>query len=105
MSAPVPVSNAIYPYENATAYIKSIAEAIQLPLVVVWFSVVGFEVLLLEMLVINVAAINTIIPDRSRMIVKLAASIVFSPIAKRQSTEFPANAKRAKDVYKMVFIV
>jgi hypothetical protein len=38
------------------------------------------------------------IPDSRRMAVKLAASMVGLASASRQSTEFPANAKRARKV-------
>jgi len=46
---------------------------------------------------------RTIAPDNKRMMVKLEASMVFSPNAKRQSTELAAKAIREKPVKKNVF--
>lgn len=46
---------------------------------------------------------RTRVPDNKRIIVKLAASMVFSPNANRQSTELAAKAIRAKMVKIIVF--
>ena len=57
--------------------------------------------LILPMLIITV---STIAPDSSRTIVKVDASIAFSPSAKRHSTELAANAISANTVKRIVFI-
>ncbi len=95
MSAPVPVSSVIYAKEKVIAYRKSIVLANQLPL-----EGVLFFVLLIVIMPKRIKA-----PESKRTIVKLDASMVFSPSAKRHNTEFAANAIRAKIVNTRVLTI
>jgi len=47
---------------------------------------------------------STIAPESKRMIVKLDASIAFSPSAKRHNTEFAANATNARPVKRTILV-
>ena len=53
---------------------------------------------------IVIKLVRTTIPDKSLIVVKLAASIYSSPKARRLMIEFAANAMRARVVVKMPFI-
>ncbi len=57
-----------------------------------------------DLLAIFTALINIRIPEISLIIVKLAASMVFSPSANRQRTELAAKAKSAKLVHVIIFM-
>jgi hypothetical protein len=81
MTAPVPVLIIEYAKENVTAYSEMIAAEPQLPLTAV--------LLLLKM---SRARNKMTAAEISRMAVKLAAPITSLLNARRQSTEFTANA-------------
>ena len=83
------------------AYLNNIKLANQLPVDFLWVTVSEFSgdtCEKLSPLLINSIKANTAIPESNLITVKLAASMIWLPSARRHNTEFPANAINARDV-------